>query len=109
MLLHPDGFELCRIICPRGVFSSTQVLHGLLNATAYFQSTLEPLFSKLRENMKQYVEDFNLNHENEDGLLNIVEEFCHIADEHDLVISAKKPVFFCTSITWYGRIVDKDG
>lgn len=75
MLLQLDAFVLWGIICPTGVFSFTRVLHELLNSTAYFQATVKERFSKIRENMVQYVDDFNLQHKNEDRLLNLIEEF----------------------------------
>lgn len=56
--VHPDSYDACGIVAPHGTYSSKRTLPGLTNATAHFQSTVEPLFSELRANMKAWLDDF---------------------------------------------------
>lgn len=103
--VHRDSYECCGIVGPRGVVASKRVLRGLANATAYFQSTVEPLFSSLRSNMKAWLDDFNLHCKDEDHLLDLLAEFFSICRKYRLKLSAKKCVFF----RWCGRIIKQDG
>lgn len=41
MPIHPDSENLCGIVTPNGVYSSSRVLHGLTNAVSHFQSSIE--------------------------------------------------------------------
>lgn len=107
--LDPESYDACGVICPQGTYSSTRVLHGLTNAVSHFQSSVEPLFAELRPNVKGWIDDFNLHDETEDSLLDKVEKFLYICDKHDLILSAKKCVFFKKEIKWCGRIIDGDG
>lgn len=109
MPLHPDSYEACGVVCPSGTYSSTRVLQGLKVATAYFQSTVEPLFSELRNNMKAWLDDFNLHANKESELLSYLRRFFAICKEVGLYLSAKKCRFFAKEIKWCGRIVDETG
>lgn len=53
----PESYDACGTITPFGVFSSTRVLQGLMNAVAHFQSSVEPLFAELRKNLKAWIDD----------------------------------------------------
>lgn len=107
--LHPDSFSACGFICPDGVYSSTRVLQGLTNATAHFQSKVEPFFAELIANMKAWLDDFNLHSRDERTILALLERFFEICSEHNLILSAKKCVFFTNEIKWCGRVVNMDG
>ena len=107
--LHPDSYTACGVVTPRGVVASKRVLPGLANATAYFQSSVEPLFSELRENMKAWLDDFNLFCGNEEHLLLLLERFFVICCQHGLLLSAKKSVLFARELRWCGRIIDARG
>ena len=50
--LHPDFYSLCGVVTTKGLVEFKRVLPGLANATSYFQSTVESLFSELRVNLK---------------------------------------------------------
>ena len=80
--LHPDSYETCGIVGPKGVIVSKRVLLGLANATSYFQSTVEPLFQEMRNNMKTYLDDFNLHARNEEKLIDLLERFFQICQKH---------------------------
>lgn len=107
--VHPNSYDDCGVVCPQGTFSSTRVLQGLTNSVAHFQSNIEPLFSELKPNMKAWVDDFNLHDKNEEELLNKIEKFLYICAKHNLYLSAKKCVFFTSSIKWCGRVIDSEG
>lgn len=109
LLIEPESQQLCGIICPKGVFSATRVLHGLKNATAHFTASVEPLFAELRRWMKSWVDDFILHAENEDELIDKIERFIEIAQEANLILSATKCNFFANSIRWCRRIIDGSG
>lgn len=107
--LHPDSYDACRVVCPIGTYSSTRVLQGLKVATPYFQSTVEPLFSSLRDNMKAWLDDFNIFCKSEQELLSYLAEFFRICKTHNLYLSAKKCHFFAKEIKWCGRIINSKG
>lgn len=90
LLIDPESQSLCGIICPKGVFSSTRVLHGLKNAKAHFTASVEPLFAELRKWMKSWVDDFILHAKDEEELLDKIERFIEIAEEAKLILSATK-------------------
>lgn len=70
-----ESWDACGIVTPKGTYSSTRVLPGLTNATTHFQSTVEALFKKLRENLKAWVDEFNLHEKTEDKLLILLAAF----------------------------------
>ena len=107
--LHPDSYDACGIIAPHRTFSSKRTLPGLTNCTAYFQSSVEPLFSELRSNMKAWLDDFNLFAKTENHLLQLLERFFAICKEKRLFLSAKKCEFFSSQIKWCGRIFSAKG
>ena len=72
---------------------SKQVFTGLANSTSYSQSTVEPLFQEMRNNMKAWLNDFNLHAGNEEKLMDLLEKFFQICEIHGLFLLAKKCVF----------------
>lgn len=107
--LHPDSYTACGIVTPKKVLVSKRVLPGLANATSYFQSTVEPLFRELRDNMKAWLDDFNLHVDHEDKLLQLLARFFQICEDYNLYLSAVKSVFFAKQIKWCGRVLSPDG
>lgn len=107
--LHPDSYQACGIVTPKKVVASKRVLPGLANATSYFQSTVEPLFRELRDNMKAWLDDFNLHADSEAKLLHLLERFFQLCAEYNLYLSAQKCVLFAREIRWCGRIIAHDG
>lgn len=95
--LHRDSYKACGIVTPKKVVASKRVLPGLANATSYFQSTVEPLFRELRDNMKAWLDDLNLHANSETKLLRLLERFFQLCDEYNMYLSARKCVFFCAS------------
>ena len=91
------------------VYVSNRVLQGLANATALFQRTVEPLFSSLRANVKAWLDEFIIHAADEDELLNVLDQFLGICEEHGLFVSATKSELFTEKIKWCGRIVSGQG
>ncbi len=92
----------------KGVYASKRVLQGLANATSYFQRTIEPLFKDLRENMKAWLDHFNLHAKTEEDILSFLEIVFEICRRRGLFLSALKCKFFAKSIKWCGRIISAD-
>ena len=92
--LHPDSYETCGIVGPKWVIVSKRVLQGLAIAGSYFQSTVEPLFQEMRNNMKAWLDDLKLHAGNEEKLLDLLERFFQICHEHCLFLPGKKSIFF---------------
>ena len=109
LALHPDSYNTCGIVTPKSVLASKRVLPGLANATAYFQSSVEPLFSELRGNLKAWLDYFSAHALSENDLIAILERFFQICEENGLFLSAIKSVFFFKKIKWCGRIISGDG
>ena len=107
--LHLDSYSACGIVTPKRVIASKRVLPGLANATAHFQSTVEPLFASLRDKMKARIDAFNLHAATEENLLSYLETFFAICARRNLFLSASKCVIFAKSIKWCGCIVSADG
>ena len=107
--MHPDSYSTRGIVNPKGVVISKSVLPGLANATSHFQSTIEPLFSGLRNNMKAWLDDLILHAVNESTLLDKLEAFIEIFKSLNLFLSAKKCVLFSREIRWCGRVVSSAG
>ena len=107
--LEEESQSACGVVTPFGVVASKRVLPGLANATAYFQRTVEPLFSELREHMKAWLDDFNLHATSESELLDYLETFFRICKQHRLYLSALKCRLFSKELKWCGRVVSEDG
>lgn len=107
--LDPDSYDACGIISPQGTFVSTRVLHGLKNASAYFQSTIPPLFDEMKDAVKAWIDDFTIHCKTEDMLLENLEKFFRICTRHNLRVSAKKTVLYTKRVKWCGRIIDSEG
>ena len=107
--LDPDSYSACGIVTPYGVIASKRVLPGLSNATAHFQSSVEPLFAPLREWLKAWLDDFSLHAKDATTLLDKLEIFFNICQEKNLYLHAGKCRLFDTQLKWCGRIVTGDG
>ena len=107
--VDPDSWDACDIVTRKGTYSSTRALPGLTNATTHFQSTIEPLVKNLRNNLKAWLDDFNLHAGNEKDLLDILEKFFRICQDHNLYLSAHNCHLFTKEVTWCGRKVSGNG
>ena len=63
--LHEESKELFGIVLSKEEVISERILQGLTNAIFHFQSSVEPLFAKIRKHLKAFLDDFSLHHENE--------------------------------------------
>lgn len=92
-----------------GVVQLTRTTQGGCNSAANFQSQVEPCFGELRDHTLVWIDDFVLDEPNDDTLLNVLERFCEICAEENLVIWISKSTFFARSITRCGRNISSDG
>lgn len=92
--LDPGSYDACDIIAPKGTFVSTRVLHGLKNASAYFQSTTPPLFEEMKHAIKAWIDDFTIHTETESRLLEYLNRFFEICSTHNLYLPAKQSAIF---------------
>lgn len=107
--VHPKSYAICGLFTPNGAVSSIRVLQELSNSVSYFQRSVEPLFSELRDSMKAWLDEFNLYANNEEKLLDTLEAFLRICNEKVLFISAKKCRLFIAELKWCGRIFSENG
>lgn len=109
MPLHVESQKLHAFNTPRGIFAPTRVLQGGRNAVIHFQRHIEPLFAKLRSNIKSWIDDFLLYAKTEEELLRLLEQFFEICRTYRLKVSIKKSTFFALSVKWCGRIWSRNG
>lgn len=53
----------------KALLESLLVLHGLKNASAYFQSTIPPLLDHIKKEIKVWIDDFTTHAKFEQALL----------------------------------------
>lgn len=63
----------------------------------------------MQEAFKAWIHDFILYAKTEVDLLKSLDKFMKICRKHNLILSAKKCVFFKEETRWYGRIIDSEG
>lgn len=107
--LGPEYHDACEIIAPEVTLVSTPVLHGLKNASAYFESTIPPLFDKLTSAIKTWIDDSRIHCKTEKELLEHVEGFFEICNKHKIRLLAKKCSFHTKKVKWFGRVIDRNG
>lgn len=75
------------------VYTSNHVLQRLKNAVCHIQSTIQPLFKAIMNNLKAWIDDFALQTKLEDKLLEVLHKFFEICQKTGLTISAKNVIF----------------
>lgn len=88
--LDPESHGKCGVATPKGTYSSKRTLPDLTNATAHFQSTVEPLFQDLLDTIKAWIDDFIIHTKSEEQLLQALERFLQISQKHGLYLPARK-------------------
>lgn len=89
LAVHPYSYTARRIVTPKGFLASKRALPGLDNATSHFQSSVEPLFTSLRDNMKAWLNDLDIHAADKGTLLERLERFIEICRSRNLFLSAK--------------------
>ena len=107
--LHEDSWTKCGVVTLTGVCASKRMLPGLSNASAHFQRSVEPCFAELRDNLKAWLDDFNLHANKEEELLQVLQRFFEICEPKNSRLSVIKSVPFSLEIGRCGRIISKDG
>lgn len=75
MPLHTSSYSACGIICSGGTFVSTNVLHGLKQAAAHFQSTIPQCFHSRQDELKYWIHKLTLCATTEIKLLEYLKNF----------------------------------
>jgi len=91
--LHEDSQEYLCFATANRVIQPTRCTQGAKNCAANFQAKVEPLFYKIRKNMKAWIDDF----------------ITHTENEYGLKISIIKSKFYLELVKWCGGIMDGDG
>ena len=107
--LHPESYTNCGVVAPKGVCASTRIRQRLANAVAIFSEECRNLFSKLRDVMKAWFDDFSLRGRSEDSLLEHLQEFSKICLQKRFFLSALKFQYYTRSLKWCSRIITLEG
>lgn len=63
----------------------------------------------MKNAIKAWTEDFKIHERTENELLEHVEDFFKVCDEHNLRFLAKKCSFYTKKVKWCGRFIDSSG
>lgn len=103
------SYDACKIILPQRPFISTLVLHGFKNFSAYFHSTILPVFQDMPDAMKIRINDFIIHRKTEKQFISKLQNISSNCVKHNLVVSAQKFAFLVNFVIWCGRIIDSQG
>lgn len=79
------------------------------NFSAYFPSTISPLFAELKHEVNEWIDEFTFHVKTELELLDHLIEFFNIYRKHTLKLSATKSVLYTKEDKWRGLIVNQNG
>ena len=97
-----EAQEVFTIANPEGLFTPTRVLHGVLNATTYFQCMMTELLAGL--NCKVWVDNMVWWGADEDNFLNTLNKVLGRLEDAGLFAAAYKWLFFDNEISWCGKV-----
>jgi Reverse transcriptase (RNA-dependent DNA polymerase) len=106
---HIDSQDCQSFITPDGVYTPTRVLHGTRNATQHLQFLLVVMIVDIKSSIKVWLDDCLLHTKTEDDLLDTLNCFFKQCQKHELKLHASKCVLFATTVSYYGRLITKDG
>ena len=107
--LASQSQECQSFICPDGVFTPTRVLHGQVNAVAYFQSSIQNVFMPLRDALLQWLDDILAHACSASELMDTLETFFSLCRLHGLKLHSRKCRFFLREVNWCGRLISQNG
>ena len=90
------------IATPEGIFASTRVPQGVLNAATYSQGVVTKLLVGL--NCKVWVDDVVWWGADEGGLLKILDKIVGCLEDARRLAAAHNCMFFDTEISWCGKV-----
>lgn len=90
--------------CERSYMVPTQCKE----ASTHFQSNVPRWFHQMENFFKSQLHDFWTFSETEEELINHLETYFNKCKEYNLMLSAKKCLFFANKITWCARIIDEE-
>ena len=103
--LAAEAQEVFTIATPEGLFISTRVTEGILNATAYFQGVMAELLAGL--NRKVWVDEIVWWGADEDDLLNTLDKILGRLEDAGLSAATHKCLFFDIEIAWCGKVYSR--
>lgn len=83
--------------------------HGVWHSATNFQACVDRCFSELRATLLEWLDDFALFDQSEEGLLAVLSTFLRLCAEYLMFISLPKSKIFGRQTRWCGRFFDKDG
>ena len=107
--LAKESQECQSFITPDAVYSPTRVLHGQRNATAYCQSTVQHIFTDIKEDTLLWMDDCTFHADTQSGLLDILEVAFGLCSNYGLKLHVKKCKLFLQEVKWCGRIINGSG
>ena len=111
MPLGAESQELFTIILPSGLYTPTRVPQKMINATAYFQSTMAGVLEGLINHVCMvWVDDLNIwGSSNTDDLVNNIARVLGRLADVGLFAAAHKCRFWEPEVTWCSKIYSGQG
>ena len=101
---------LTAFICPIGAYEHLRVPMGLKTAAAYFQKIMQLILKPLLYNgLIQYLDDSLLYGGSEEELLDRLEQFFTLLEQHNVKLHPGKFVLFARELVWGGKSVSANG
>ena len=107
--LAPESQDILSFITSDGVFTPTRTCQGATNSAANFQACVEPLFARLADRLKCWLDDFLIFSRSLDLWFDAVRQAFTVCREHGLFLSARKCRLYSTRARWCGRLIDSLG
>ena len=107
--LAAESQDILSFITSDGVFTPTRTCQGATNSAANFQACVEPLFHRIADRLKCWLDDFLIFSPSLDRWLDALRQSFEICRESGLFLSAKKCRLYATRARWCGRLIDGDG
>ena len=103
--MDPESQELFTIVLPSGLYTPTRVPQGMLNATAFFQSTMANILSGLLDRTRMvWIDDLVVWGSTPGELVDHLDDVLQRLQERGLYVAAHKCTFYEPCIKWCGKI-----
>jgi len=104
--LHPNSQELYSFVTHRGIYTSTRVPMGAIDAVACCQGVVEEIFGDLiGDGIQAWLDDVLGYGEHEESLSELLDKVLGRCENYGLKLHAKTCLFFSTEAKWCGRII----
>ena len=110
MPLAEEAQNLFSIVLPSGLYTPTRVPQGMLNATAFFQSTMAEILRGIYpERCMVWVDDLIIWGETQEEMVGNLDGVLARLQARGLYAAAHKCRFFATEMKWCGRLYSGEG